>query len=256
MFQDTRSAVALGPSESRLGSIGFALAFHGAVGITLLLAAVLAVRPVKIVEPPKDIVLEIRIPPSGGGSPPPSRPSPPTPAAAVPAVPDIREIPPPPVLAPPTTVPDTIETAPTDMAGPGLGDSGIPGPVSGSGSGSGSGDGTGTGAGPGFGPGEGSGLDSGPIEVTGEIEPPRLIYRVEPDYPAVLRAARMSGRVLLRAVVGLDGSVERVEVVTTPHEMFSRASAEAVRQWRYTPATIRGRPVRVWFTVRVDFVLR
>lgn len=251
MFDDTRSAILPGSREDRWASLLLAFGFHGAVGVTLLLAAVLVVRPVTIANPPVAIefIVPVELPPSGGPPPRPvSGPSAPRiearPAVAPPepafVQPRVEE-----PVAPASLQPWDASNLDLDL-GPG---------VTGTGAGHGIGDGAGSGdgSGPGFGPGRGEGE---PLELSGSVDPPSLLVRVEPAYPRVARAAGIEGRVVLRAVVGIDGSVERVQVVSSPHPLLAEAAEEAVMQWRYRPAGWQGRPVRVWFTVRVDFVLR
>jgi len=107
----------------------------------------------------------------------------------------------------------------------------------------------------------GGGLDDGtgpvgPVVLTGEMLVPKLVTRVDPIYPNVARKARLQGRVIVEAVIGLDGAVESAKILTSTSTLFDDAALEAVRQWRYTPATMNGRPVRVYFTVSVAFVIR
>jgi TonB family protein len=85
---------------------------------------------------------------------------------------------------------------------------------------------------------------------------PVLLVKVDPSYPPAARRAGLGGRVTLRAVVSVDGSVESVEVVTSTNSLFDDAAVEAVRRWRYRPALMGGRPVRVYFSVTVDFLVR
>jgi protein TonB len=85
---------------------------------------------------------------------------------------------------------------------------------------------------------------------------PILLHKVSPDYPDVMRKARLEGRVTVQAVIGLDGGVESVEILRTSNALFDDAALAAVKQWRYRPATMNGVPVRVFFTVEVGFVLR
>lgn len=252
MFDDTRSAILPRTDEARWGSLVLAFGLHGAVGVTLLLATLLVVHPVKIVEPPR--ILEITIPiemQTSGGSPPlpAARTREPRPHAAAPVV-----VPEPIVQPEPPS--DLPEPAPQPREGsePGfdLGTGpGVPGPAFGTGPGTG----TGSGVGPGDGPGEGS-FGGEPLELSGEIEPPSLVVRVEPLYPHVARVAGIEGRVVLRAVIGPDGTVERIEPVSATNPILAGAAEQAVLRWRYEPALWRGTPVRVWVTVRVDFTLR
>jgi protein TonB len=115
-----------------------------------------------------------------------------------------------------------------------------------------------------------------PVEL-GEPEPPpsraSLFFRpgldgvsfpmllkgsqVLPEYPALARKAGVSGKVLLEAVVRADGSVGDVKVLQSPGANlgFEDVTMEAVRQWRYRPGMQNGRPVAVFFTIVVEFVL-
>ena len=95
------------------------------------------------------------------------------------------------------------------------------------------------------------------IAGVGGVTSPVLIEatRVKPRYPAVARKARLQGRVILRGVVGQDGSVCELETVqsTQPYVGFEEAAIEAVGQWRYEPATLDGEPLAVFFTIVVEF---
>jgi TonB family protein len=81
--------------------------------------------------------------------------------------------------------------------------------------------------------------------------------RIAPRYPEIGRKARVQGVVILQAVILEDGTVSSVDVLKSPgaHFGFDQAAIDAVRQWRYRPGLKDGRPVRVYFTVTVDFVL-
>ena len=69
-----------------------------------------------------------------------------------------------------------------------------------------------------------------------------LIYRVDPIYPAVAKAEKIGGTVDLRAYVGPDGLVRKVVVLAGP-EVLAQAAENAVRQWRYAPTELYGKPV-------------
>ncbi|MBZ5637731.1 MAG: energy transducer TonB [Acidobacteriia bacterium] len=97
---------------------------------------------------------------------------------------------------------------------------------------------------------------SGPLDVTPDMVAPVLLRKVQPDYPAAARAARLPGFVLLQAVIGEDGNVEDVAVLRASSPLFTDAAKDAVRQWKYRAALQNGRPVRVYFSVRVEFQLK
>ena len=94
-----------------------------------------------------------------------------------------------------------------------------------------------------------------PVRAAGEVRPPRLIRRVEPDYPEMARLARVEGTVILEAVTDIYGRVSSVRVLRSI-PLLDEAAAAAVRQWLYEPMIINGRPRPVVFTVTVRFVLQ
>jgi len=71
-------------------------------------------------------------------------------------------------------------------------------------------------------------------------------------YPATAIAARVSGAVIVEAVIGIDGSVRDAHIVRSI-PLLDDAALAAVRQWRYTPTTLNGIPVPVVMTVSVRF---
>lgn len=99
----------------------------------------------------------------------------------------------------------------------------------------------------------------GPVELTPDMTPPRIIAgtKVQPRYPARARRAGIEGEVILRAVIHRDGTVGWLEVVQTPplDLGFSEEALAAVAQWRYHPARLGDRTVEVYFTILVAFRL-
>jgi protein TonB len=87
------------------------------------------------------------------------------------------------------------------------------------------------------------------------VQPPRRLVNVEPDYPPTARAARREGIVLLEVVINAAGAVESVQVLRGV-PLLDGAAADAVRQWRFAPATLNGQPVPVVMTVTVTFSLK
>ena len=83
---------------------------------------------------------------------------------------------------------------------------------------------------------------------------PVPIHRPAPEYPAWARDNGITGKVLLRVLVDQQGSVRRVAVVRGV-EGLTEAAQDALRGWRFRPATNRGRPVAVWVEIPVEFRL-
>jgi TonB family protein len=92
------------------------------------------------------------------------------------------------------------------------------------------------------------------VPIAAGVSQGLLIAQVPPVYPALARQARISGAVVLRAVIGTDGAVEGLQLVTG-HPMLAPAAIEAVKQWKYRPYVVNGSPVEVETTINVNFVL-
>ena len=93
------------------------------------------------------------------------------------------------------------------------------------------------------------------IPVGGAVRAPVKIRDVMPVYPAVARAARAQGVVVLEAIIDRDGMVRDVRVVKSV-PLLDQAAIAAVRSWRYTQPTLNGIPVDVSMTVRVAFTVQ
>jgi len=99
---------------------------------------------------------------------------------------------------------------------------------------------------------------SGPTRtrIGGAIQPPSKSAHVAPVYPPAMRDAGREGVVPLEAIVGRDGVVTSVRVLSAQiHPDFAIAAADAVRQWRYVPTLLNGEPIEVVITVTVTFAL-
>jgi TonB family protein len=96
----------------------------------------------------------------------------------------------------------------------------------------------------------------GPIRVGGNIRVPRKLLDVRPIYPESMRAEGREADVQLEATIAGDGSVASVHVVSAQiHPDFAIAAIDAVRQWRFSPTLLNGKPIDVVMTVTVHFSL-
>jgi protein TonB len=95
-----------------------------------------------------------------------------------------------------------------------------------------------------------------PLVPGGDVRAPVLVERIEPDYPEAARKARIEGVVILQAVIGPTGAIEELRVLKSLFPALDGSALSAVRRWRYLPATLNGRAVRVLLTVTVDYRLR
>jgi len=81
-----------------------------------------------------------------------------------------------------------------------------------------------------------------------------VLHRVEPLYPVVAKASRVQGTVQLFVVIGKDGTVQNVGVISGP-PLLQQSSVDAVRQWRYKPFLLDGQPIEVQTLVEARFAL-
>lgn len=92
------------------------------------------------------------------------------------------------------------------------------------------------------------------ISIAGGVSQGFLIKRVVPDYPFTAKEAGVSGTVVLKAIIGKGGRMERLGVISGP-TMLQQAALDAVKQWVYRPYMLYDEPVEVETTVNVVFAL-
>jgi len=92
------------------------------------------------------------------------------------------------------------------------------------------------------------------ITVSQGVTSGLLIRRVQPSYPPLAKQARISGAVVLQAVIGKDGTIQNLRAVSG-HPMLIQSAIDAVRQWKYKPYFLNGDPVEVDTQVTVNFTL-
>ncbi len=91
-------------------------------------------------------------------------------------------------------------------------------------------------------------------DVGGQIVPPLKVIDVRPEYSEALKAAGIAGVVTLDALIGTDGTVREVTVLSSPHPDLEKAAADAVRKWEFTTTYLNCTPVEVAMRVTVNFV--
>ena len=92
------------------------------------------------------------------------------------------------------------------------------------------------------------------VRVSSGVAEGMLIHQVKPPYPAAAKLARVEGSVALQAVIGKDGSIQNLRVISG-HPLLTSAALEAVKQWRYKPYYLNGEPVEVETQIVVNFLL-
>jgi protein TonB len=92
------------------------------------------------------------------------------------------------------------------------------------------------------------------LNVSSGVADGNLLEKTMPQYPAIARAARIQGTVVLQATISKTGLIQNLKVVSGP-PMLQQAAVDAVRSWRYKPYLLNGDPVDVETTISVVFNL-
>jgi periplasmic protein TonB len=159
------------------------------------------------------------------------------------------------IMAPPTMkLPDNnmpvVGNPMTKVVGPASNGSGMGGGI-----GEGSGGGLGVGTGRGLGPGSGMGFGGGVYKVGGGIGAPRPVSTPDPEYSEEARKAKYQGVVVLWLIVDQNGNPKQIKVERPLGMGLDQKAIEAVRKWKFEPATKDGQPVAVQINVEVNFRL-
>lgn len=236
-------------SPMKRTALSFAIGLHAFALLLIFSSSLWALEPIHAPVPYVVYQAELIALPAPEGV-----PAPRAPAAQAPA-PAPREARPEPVVAQPIAVADPIAASPsgdavatsshasTETAAIGVGSPvGVPG-------------GIGTTA-----ETDGAFTDRRPSSEAihkpgGDVRAPRILAQVKPAYPSSAVAVGVAGIVIVQAVINESGRVEGATVLRG-HALLDEAALAAVAQWRFEPGRLNGKPVKVYFTLTVNFQLK
>ena len=92
------------------------------------------------------------------------------------------------------------------------------------------------------------------IRVSQGVTQGLLVHKVEPAYPKIALAARITGVVQLKAIIGKDGNIKELQALSGP-PLLVPSAIDAVKQWHYRPYLLNGEAVEVETSVTVTFQL-
>lgn len=93
-----------------------------------------------------------------------------------------------------------------------------------------------------------------PVQVGGDVQAGKLLFGPKPAYPPLARTTRTQGTVRIQAVIGRDGAIRNLQLISGP-PLLVTVAMEAVKQWRYKPTLLNGEPVEVITVIDVNFTL-
>jgi periplasmic protein TonB len=96
----------------------------------------------------------------------------------------------------------------------------------------------------------------GPIHVGGDVAAPNKISAPQPQYTEIARKARIQGVVIVQAIINKQGNVTDVKVLKGLPMGLDQAAVDAIRKWKFEPATLNGKPVDVYYNLTVNFTLQ
>jgi protein TonB len=94
------------------------------------------------------------------------------------------------------------------------------------------------------------------MTITVGMTRPVIVHSVQPRYTELARRAGIQGTVIVEAVIDQKGQVTNVRVLRGLPMGLDRAAVEAIQQWRFKPALLDDRPVKVFFTLTVNFSIQ
>jgi len=99
------------------------------------------------------------------------------------------------------------------------------------------------------------GTDAAVFRVGGDVSPPKVVFKISPDYSWGARICKHQGTSVLKMVVQPDGTVRDVKVAQPLGLGLDEKAIEAVKQWRFDPAKKKRVPVAVAVIIEVTFEL-
>lgn len=97
-----------------------------------------------------------------------------------------------------------------------------------------------------------------PKELAKEVQHPKILRQVRPEFPAGLRQLGVTADIKVEAIIGEDGVPRHPLVLTMGHAVpaMKYMVLDSLREWRFEPARLEGKPVKVYYVLTVNFGYR
>ena len=97
---------------------------------------------------------------------------------------------------------------------------------------------------------------TGPIRVGGDVKAPAKLHAPSPQYTEIARKARITGVVIVEAIIDKQGNVTNVKILKGLPMGLDQAAVDAVKRWKFEAATLNGKPVSVIYNLTINFQLQ
>lgn len=95
-----------------------------------------------------------------------------------------------------------------------------------------------------------------PMRVGGDVQRPQLLNHTSPVYPESAKANKLEGAVVIDCVIDEQGKVTQAAIKkSSRNQDFDQPALDAVKTWTFKPATLKGKPVAVYYTLTMNFSL-
>jgi protein TonB len=92
------------------------------------------------------------------------------------------------------------------------------------------------------------------IDITEEPHPLKNIQALI-VYPEQARKSALEGKVTVQMLIGKDGEIKKIEILHADYDIFRQPVLDALKKVKYTPALQGKKPVAIWYTQSVNFIL-
>lgn len=97
--------------------------------------------------------------------------------------------------------------------------------------------------------------EAGIFRVGGDVSPPKVLTRVQPEYTEVARLAKLQGTLIISSVVNKAGELEIQQIIEPLGLGLDDSAVESMRRWKFEPARRNGEPVNVLLKIEINFSL-
>ncbi len=95
-------------------------------------------------------------------------------------------------------------------------------------------------------------VSPGKLRISAGVMEANLIHKIDPEYPHMAKIAHIQGDVVLRCIIDNEGNIAEMRIISG-HPVFAQPALDAVKQWKYKPYVLNGKPVEVETAITVRF---